>query len=208
LRWPTGASTGFYACWARIHEEEVDVMDTGLLVLRLVVGLLLVGHGTQKLFGWFGGGGLNGTAWFFRSRGYRPPRFMAGLAGTAEVVGGAALAVGLLTPLAAALVIGTMLNAAVIHWRNGLWVVDNGCEYPLVIAAVAITLSFTGAGATSLDALLGLGGARGAGLPAVVLGLAAGSAVLLSRVVSGTAARDQHKVPTQRSALVRIGGSL
>jgi putative oxidoreductase len=185
-------------------------MDTGLLVLRLVVGLLLVGHGTQKLFGWFGGGGLTGTAWFFRSRGYRPPRLMAGLAGTAEVVGGSALALGLMTPLAAAVVIGTMLNAAVIHWRNGLWVVDNGYEYPLVIATVAVTLSFTGAGGISLDARLGLGGAgMGAGLFAVALGLAAGSALLLRRAVARPASRDQHKAPTHRSALIRIsGGSL
>lgn len=185
-------------------------MDTGLLVLRLVVGLLLAGHGTQKLFGWFGGGGLTGTAWFFRSRGYRPPRLMAALAGTGEVVGGAALAVGLMTPLAAAIVIGTMLNAAVMHWRNGLWVVDNGYEYPLLIATVAVTLSFTGAGAASLDARLGLGGAGiGAGLLAVVLGLAAGSAVLLSRAVARPASRDRHTVPTHRSALIRItGGSL
>ena len=176
-------------------------MDTGLLVLRMVVGLLLVGHGTQKLFGWFGGGGLTGTAWFFRSHGYRPPRLMAGLAGSGEVAGGAALAVGLMTPLAAAIVIGTMLNAAVMHRRNGLWVVDNGYEYPLLIAAVAVTLSFTGAGAASLDARLGLGGAGiGSGLLAVALGLAAGLAVLLSRAIG---------VPTRRSALIRIpGGSL
>lgn len=185
-------------------------MDTGLLVLRIVVGLLLVGHGTQKLFGWFGGGGLTGTAWFFRSRGYWPPRLMARLAGTAELLGGAALAVGLMTPLAAAIVVGTMLNAAMIHRRNGLWVVDNGYEYPLVIGAVAVTLGFTGAGATSLDARLGLGGAGvEAGLFAVLLGLAAGSAVLLSRAVGRPASRDQHKVPSPRSALIRIsGGSL
>ncbi len=164
-------------------------MDTGLLVLRIVVGLLLVGHGTQKLFGWFGGGGLAGTAWFFRSLGYWPPRLMAGLAGTAEVVGGAALAVGLMTPLAAAVVVGTMLNAAAVHWRNGLWVVDNGFEYPLVIATAAVTLSFTGAGAASLDARLGLGGAGiEAGLFAVALGLVTGSAVLLSRAAARSGA--------------------
>jgi putative oxidoreductase len=184
-------------------------MDTGLLVLRLVVGLVLVGHGTQKLFGWFGGGGLTGTAWFFRSRGYWPPRLIAGLAGTAEVAGGSALALGLMTPLAAAIVIGTMLNAAAIHRRNGLWVVDNGYEYPLVIATVAVTLSFTGAGATSLDARLGIGGAGiGPGLFAVALGLAAGSALLLRRAVARPASRDQ-KAPIHRSALIRIsGGSL
>jgi hypothetical protein len=86
-------------------------MDTGLFVLRLVVGLLLVGHGTQKLFGWFGGGGTVGTAWYFRSVGYRRPRLVARLAGGAELFGGLCLAIGFITPLAAAAVIGTMLNA-------------------------------------------------------------------------------------------------
>ena len=87
-------------------------MDTGLLALRVVVGLLLVGHGAQKLFGWFGGGGLTATAWFFRSLGYRPSRRMAGLAGSAEVIGGAALAVGLGTPLASAAVIGRRIASS------------------------------------------------------------------------------------------------
>jgi putative oxidoreductase len=163
-------------------------MDTGLLVLRIVIGLLLIGHGAQKLFGWFGGGGLTGTAWYFRSVGYRPPLLMAGFAGGTELAGGAALAAGFMTPLAAAAVIGTMLNAVVaVHGRNGLWVMDNGCEYPLVIAAAAATLGFAGAGAASVDAVLGLGGAGvESGVFAVVAGLVTGGAVL---VVSRPAAR-------------------
>src|SRR5687768_4340348 len=113
--------------------EKERKMDTGLLVLRIVVGVLLVGHGTQKLFGWFGGHGLTGTAGFFRSDGYWPPRLMAGFAGGAELVGGTGLALGLVTPLAGAIVIGTMLNVAVvIYRRNRLWAADNGYEYPLV----------------------------------------------------------------------------
>lgn len=164
-------------------------MDTGLLALRIVVGLLLVGHGAQKLFGWFGGGGLNGTAWYFRSVGYRPPRLMARLAGGAELVGGTALAAGFMTPLAASAVIGTMLNASVaVHRRHGLWAVDNGYEYPLVVATAALTLSFTGAGAASLDAYLGLGGPSiESGLFALALGMVAGSAVLLSRAAARSA---------------------
>jgi putative oxidoreductase len=170
-------------------------MDTGLLVIRIVVGLLLVGHGAQKLFGWFGGGGMNGTAWYFRSVGYRRPRLMAGFAGGAELVGGAALAAGFMTPLAASAVIGTMLNAAVaVHRRNGLWAVDNGYEYPLVVATAAVTLSFTGAGAASLDAGLGLGGPSiESGLFALTLGLVAGSAVLLSRATARSTARPASK---------------
>jgi putative oxidoreductase len=109
---------------------------------------------------------------------------MAGFAGGAEFVGGAALAAGFMTPLAASAVIGTMLNAGVaVHRRNGLWALDNGYEYPLVMAAAAITLSFTGAGAASLDARLGLGGASvESGLFAVALGLVTGSVVLARRV--------------------------
>lgn len=174
-------------------------MDTGLLLLRIVVGLLLVGHGAQKLFGWFGGGGLAGTAWYFRSVGYWPPRLMAGFAGGAELVGGAALAAGFATPLTAAAIIGTMFNAVVaVHRRNGLWAIDNGYEYPLVIATVAATLGFTGAGTASLDARLGLGGPSiESGLFAIALGVVAGSAVLLSRTAArsevGPASKSQIK---------------
>jgi putative oxidoreductase len=168
---------------------------------------LLVGHGAQKLFGWFGGGGLNGTAWYFRSVGYRPPRLMAGFAGGAELIGGAALAAGFMTPLAASAVIGTMLNASVaVHRRNGLWAVDNGYEYPLVVATAALTLSFTGAGAASLDARLGLGGPSiESGLFAVTLGLIAGSAVLLSRAAAHSAAWPASK--SRPSTPVAMAGS-
>ena len=182
-------------------------MDAGLLVLRIVVGLLLVGHGAQKLFGWFGGGGLIGTAWYFRSVGYRPPRFMAVFAGGAELLGGAALAAGFMTPLAASVVVGTMLNASMaVHRRNGLWAVENGYEYPLVIAAAAVTLSFTGAGAASLDARLGLGGASiQSGLFAVALGLVVGSAVLVSREARRSAARPASKSrPSEKVAVTEI----
>ena len=158
-------------------------MDTGLLVLRVVVGLVLVGHGAQKLFGWFGGGGLSGTAGFFRSVGYWPPRLMAGFAGVAELVGGLSLAAGFMTALAAAAIIATMLNAGVaVHRRNGPWVVDNGYEYPLVLGAVAASLGFTGAGAASLDAWLGIGGGGAEmGIFAVGVGLVVGAAMLVSR---------------------------
>jgi len=177
-------------------------MDTGVLALRVVVGLLLVGHGAQKLFGWFGGGGLTATAWFFRSLGYRPSRLMAGFAGSAEVIGGAALAVGLGTPLASAAVIGTMLNAVVaVHKRHGLWAIDGGYEYPLVMATAAATLGFTGAGEASLDATLRLSyGSVESGLFAVALGLVTGSGVLLSRV----AARSEAGPASSMSSIERV----
>jgi putative oxidoreductase len=111
---------------------------------------------------------------------------MAGFAGSTELAGGAALSVGLGTPVAAAAVIGTMLNAMVaVHKRHGLWAIDGGYEYPLVMATVAATLGFTGAGAASFDGSLGLGdGNVASGVFAVALGLVAGSGVLLSRVAA------------------------
>jgi putative oxidoreductase len=161
-------------------------MDAGLLVLRTVVGLALIGHGTRRVSSWFGGGGLVATAWFLRSVGYRPPRLMAKLAGGAELAGGAALVVGLGTPMAAGSVIATMLNATVaVHRRNNLYAIDGGYEYPLGMAAAATILGFTGAGAASLDATLGLTHPSvRSGFLVVALGLAAGFGVLFSRAAA------------------------
>jgi putative oxidoreductase len=166
-------------------------MDTGLLVLRVAVGLLLAGHGVQKLFGWCGGGGLTAATWFFRSVGYRPPRLMAGLSGGAELVAGVALAAGLGTPLAAAVVIATMLNTAVAaHTRNRLFAIDGGYGYPVGIAMLAATLGFTGAGAMSLDAILNQGdGSLEGGLSTLALGVLAGIFVLRCRDAPRSGAR-------------------
>src|SRR5688500_16319858 len=130
-------------------------MDFALLILRVVVGLILVGHGTQKLFGWFGGYGLDGTGDFMASFGYRPGRGHAGIAGAAETAGGALLAVGFLTPLAAAMIIGVMINAIVaVHWPH-LWNTEGGIEYPVVLATVSAALAFGGPGGWSVDSALG-----------------------------------------------------
>src|SRR4051794_16010201 len=107
-------------------------MDTGLLILRLVVGLLFAGHGAQKMFGWFGGPGHHGTKGMFAKLGYHPPAFFAIFAAGVELVAGLLLAVGLLIPLAAAMLIGQMLNAAwTVHRHGGLWVTNSGIEYNL-----------------------------------------------------------------------------
>ena len=121
-------------------------MDTGLLILRLVVGLVLAGHGAQKLFGLFGGYGIAGTGGWLDSIGFRPGRPMAVLVGLAELAGGLGLALGLLTPLSAAVVIGTMAVAVWTHSSNGLWSTSGGYELPLVNAVAAAALAFTGAG--------------------------------------------------------------
>jgi putative oxidoreductase len=161
-------------------------MDFGLLVLRAVVGILLIGHGTQKLFGWFRGGGLTGTSSYFRSLGYWPPTLMAGMAGGTELFAGLSLALGFVTPLGAAALIGLMLNAAVsAHRRNGLWSVDDGYEYPLVLATVATAIAFAGPGAASLDARLGIGDPTlESALFAVGLGVVTGATLLVSRAAA------------------------
>jgi len=132
-------------------------LDTALLLLRLVIGLLFIGHGTQKLFGWFGGHGLEGTTAFFEKLEVYPPRMWAWIAALGETLGGLGLVVGLLTPVAGAAIIGVMLMAiAKVHWQHGLWVSNNGMEYTLMNLVVAGVLGLTGPGAYSLDALLNL----------------------------------------------------
>jgi putative oxidoreductase len=131
-------------------------MSYGLLALRLVLGLVMAGHGAQKLFGWFGGGGPQGTGGMFGHLRFRAPVLMALVAGVAEFGGGLLLAAGLLTPLAALAIVGVMINAIVtVHWRNGLWATAGGYEYNLIIIAAAAALAATGPGRYSLDALIG-----------------------------------------------------
>jgi putative oxidoreductase len=132
-------------------------MKLGRLVLRLVVGGFFVGHGTQKLFGWFGGYGPDGTGQFFESLGLRPGKRHAIAAGAAEAGGGALLVLGAATPLASAALIATMLTAIHrVHLKNGPWVSDQGYEYNLVLIAAAAALAETGPGSPSVDDALGI----------------------------------------------------
>ena len=132
-------------------------LSSGLLVARLVFGLLMAAHGTQKLFGWCGGYGLAGTGGFFETLGFRPGRAFAAAASLTEITGGLLLALGFLGPVGPALIISVMLVAAIsVHWQNGLFAASNGIELPLLYAAGAISLALTGPGLFSLDAVLGL----------------------------------------------------
>ena len=131
------------------------MINIGLLIIRLVVGLLFVGHGAQKLLGWFGGYGLKGTGGWFESIGMKPGVTMALFAGLAEFIGGILFALGLLTPLAGILIAGTMAMAIVnVHAPNGIWATANGYEYNLTLIAVAIGIAFTGPGQYALDTFL------------------------------------------------------
>ena len=132
-------------------------MDTGLLIVRLVFGLLMAVHGCQKLFGWFGGPGMSGTAAFFEGLGFRPGRFFVVADVFAECGGGILLALGFLQPAAAAAIISVMIVAiATVHWSNGLLALTNGIELPLLYLTAAVSLALTGPGAYSIDSVLGL----------------------------------------------------
>lgn len=129
--------------------------DYGLLIIRLVIGLTMMGHGAQKLFGWFGGYGIKGTGGWFESIGMRPGPLMALMAGLTELAGGLLFGLGFLTWLGAAFIVGTMLVAIVkVHGANGYWVTSNGIEYNVMLIATAIGVALIGAGSLSLDALL------------------------------------------------------
>ena len=148
-------------------------MSLGLLIIRLVIGVLMVGHGTQKLFGWFGGGGPEGTGGMLASLGYPHPKKMARLTGLAEAGGGALFALGFVTPIAAAALIGVMVNAIfTAHAGKGPWVQNGGWEYPLVIATTAFGIAWTGPGSASMDNALGWNPHDAmAGLTALALGI-------------------------------------
>jgi putative oxidoreductase len=131
-------------------------MKIARMLLRVVVGGLFFGHGTQKLFGWFGGHGLDATAAGFEQLGLRPGRRNAIAAGAAEAGGGALLAAGLATPLAASVLTGTMITAIeTVHAKNGPWLSNGGYEYNVVMIAAVLTIVEVGPGALSLDDVRG-----------------------------------------------------
>ena len=131
-------------------------MNAVLLLLRSVIGLLFIGHGTQKLFGWFGGGGVEGTGSMMHGLGYRPGKAFATLGGLAEAGGGLLLTLGLLTPVGSAATMAMMLSAILsVHWTKGIWNTKGGLEYPLVMATVAFAIAFIGPRRYSLDRAIG-----------------------------------------------------
>jgi putative oxidoreductase len=170
-------------------------MKIGRLILRLVVGGYFFGHGTQKLFGWFGGYGPDATGQFFESLGLRPGKRHAVAAGAAEAGGGALLVLGAATPLASAALIATMLTAIHrVHLKNGPWVTDQGYEYNLVLIAACAALAETGPGSPSVDDALGIetSGAKWAALALVLGGLGAAGA---KAVADGAPAPEPEQAP-------------
>jgi len=173
--------------------ETLAIMDTdlGLLLLRLGVGLTFAAHGAQKAFGWWGGSGWMGWQAVVERMGFRPVPLFAALSVGAELFGGLSLALGLLTPLAATVLIG---QAVVIifkaHLPRGFWNRDNGFEFPLALAAGAVALGLTGPGAFSLDGLAGLSFGGDVRLGLVFVGLVGGAIALAASAVVAKPAED------------------
>ena len=167
------------------------------VLARVTIGLLFVGHGTQKLFGWFGGHGLEGTGQFFESLGLKPGRRNALLSGVAEAGGGALFAAGAATPLSASAVSGSMITAIkTTHWEKGVWVSAGGFEYNLVLLAAVFGLTENGPGRWSVDALLdrerwGTGWA----LAALAAGAAGSAAVLAAAGRQASGEQPEQPAP-------------
>ena len=173
-------------------------MTIGLFILRLVIGLLFMGHGAQKLFGILGGGGLDGTGRQFESIGLRPGRRNALIAGLGELIGGLLLALGFFTPLAAAGIIAVMVAAIwTVHAQKGLWITDGGFEYHLVVIAAVFALAGVGAGSWSLDHALSFAdnGTTWAIVALVVGALGGAGAVLSAREYAQPEQRPPHATP-------------
>ena len=156
--------------------------DVGLLAVRATAGLLLAGHGAQKLFGWWGGPDFDFIANSLAQAGYTPARFFAYLLGCSELVGGLLLALGLLTPLGSAAVVGVMFNAVVgVHWHSGVWAANGGYELPLLLGMAALAVGFTGPGRLSADRCWRW--ATGGVVPGLVsVGLGLGGALIVMAV--------------------------
>ena len=162
-------------------------MKLGRLLARLFIGGMFIGHGTQKLFGWFGGPGIEGTTGMMGSLGLAPARSNAYAASLSETVGGAAIALGAFTPVAAASLIGTMTTAIrTVHQKNGFWAAGGGYEYNLTIIAALLLIVDGGPGPISVDSVFGIE-ETGAGVA-----LAALAAGVVGSTVTLAAAKAAH----------------
>jgi putative oxidoreductase len=170
------------------------LLDLALAVLRVTLGAVIAGHGAQKLFSAFGGGGIEGTAGFFQSLRIRSPRVSARLVGLAEFGGGLGLALGFLTPVACAAIAASMLGAIVLaHWPR-FWVTEGGLEYPLVVLAAVSQFGLAGPGGWSVDAAIDTEGALPDPWTFIVLAV-----VVVAGVAAVAAARGREETrPAQR----------
>ncbi|HEX3534999.1 MAG TPA: DoxX family protein [Gemmatimonadaceae bacterium] len=151
------------------YSIDVQTVSIGLLLVRIVVGLIMAAHGASKLWGWFGGYGLRGTGQFFEQLGFHPGAAFAAAASVSEIVSGLLVAIGFLGPIGPALMISVMIVAAItVHLGQGL-LAPKGLEMPLLYGAAAFGLALTGFGEYSLDGLLGVAGRWSVGFTWIVL---------------------------------------
>lgn len=172
---------------------DLQTIGVGLLLARVIIGLLMAAHGAQKLLGWFGGYGLNATGQFMVQLGFQQGRAFAAAASVAEIASGLLIALGFLGPIGPAVMISVMIVAAVtVHWGHGLFATNNGIELPLLYGAAALGLAVTGYGAYSLDSLFGFAGQWPTGVTWLVVaaGIVGGIAYLALRRIPKVAARS------------------
>ncbi|GIV97884.1 MAG: hypothetical protein KatS3mg057_2541 [Herpetosiphonaceae bacterium] len=184
----------------RRGERRTTLINFALLVLRTTIGGLMAGHGAQKLFGWFGGYGLQGTAQWLESLDLRPGRSWAMAAGTTEFGGGLLIVLGLLNPLGPVSVMSSMMMAArKVHWGKPIWVTEGGAELPVTNMAIATALMVAGPGKYSLDRLLGTSLPRWVAIPALATSI---SVIAYATTISERAEqreREQMIGETQQS---------
>jgi putative oxidoreductase len=163
----------------------MDTVDFALLILRLGVGLTFAAHGAQKVFGWWGGPGFENWQGAMAHIGFRPARVFASVSAGVELVGGLLLAVGFLTPLAGAALIGqSVVIIGQVHWQNGFFNTSGGIEFPLMLGVATAAIVLVGAGAWSIDAAIGIALEPAARVGLVLLGLAGGAVTLVIPRVS------------------------
>jgi putative oxidoreductase len=169
-------------------------MKFARLLARLFIGGMFIGHGTQKLFGWFGGPGIDGTTGMMEKLELAPPRANAYAASLSETLGGAAIALGAFTPAAAASLIGTMTTAIrTVHLKNGFWSTGGGYEYNLTIIAALLLIVDGGPGALSVDGALGIEETgAGTALGALALGVLGSTVTLAAAQAAGKKAAAER----------------
>jgi putative oxidoreductase len=164
---------------ATTYMIDPTAAGVGLLVGRLMLGLAMAAHGSQKLFGWFGGHGLDKTGGYFEALGFRPGRVFAAAASVTETVSGVLVALGLFGPVGPALMLSVRVVAAVtVHWKGGYFAHSNGIDLPFLYSAGAVGLALAGPGRFSLDALFGLEWLWAPGIAALALVIGVGGALV------------------------------
>jgi putative oxidoreductase len=193
--------------------ETGNAMDLALLLLRVLLGLLIAGHATQKLFGWFRGAGPLGTGALFDKYGVRPGTLMALFAGAAELAGAFLVMLGLIYPLGNAIVLSTMVVAVACNFANGIWAhLGASYEVAFVYGAVAVVLAYTGPGRWPLDTLIGIGPFDGYvwGIASVIVGVLGAEPILIRRPLtwasSGLAPLPKRSDPDPPKSSAGCGG--